>query len=72
MTKSFDTTSDNVTFPYMKANFDGKVFLENRDNFAINKHIESIKIFEMDSDFRSDSSAFIANKDSANRGGKIV
>lgn len=66
-----DKTS-NIIFPYMHADFDGREFLKNRDNFALKKHIKSIKIFEMqniaesDMDFMPDS-ANIA--DSVNRGG---
>lgn len=71
-----DKTS-NIIFPYMQADFDGKAFLQNRDNFALKKHIKSIKIFEMKNtsfaesraDFVLDSTNNINMADSANRGG---
>ena len=58
-----DKTS-NIIFPYMRDDFDGKEFLKNRDNFALKKHIKSIKIFEMQNIAESNMS------DSANRGGQ--
>ena len=73
-----DSTS-NIIFPYMQANFNGREFLKNRDNFALKKHIKSIKIFEMQNtsfaesniDFTLDSANSANIVDSANRGGAI-
>ena len=59
-----DKTS-NIIFPYMRDDFDGKEFLKNRDNFALKKHIKSIKIFEMQNIAESNM------PDSANRGGAV-